>query len=366
MKQFIATHKSRIVWTLISLGLLLTSILLVQDYGATTQSCVGLGSNGSSSFNCEAVTQSDPLKQVGISSSILGFLFFLNLLVVALYEHFVSLTQQVKKWVKYATYAGFGYLLLLSIYQLFFLDGTCLYCLLTFAVTGLLAYMLQVEPANYKSAGLSPVFMGSTLLIILVGPYLINDSLQSAVTGMYNVGECKFASNPATMASSAYQSVVNSGFKKGNNSSDIVVMEFFDPLCPHCQDYYPTFKKMTENYKDDALFVYQPIPISEQSVTLISALYASAERDKFFVLLDEMFTSGNGVSAYRLNQYLDNLNLDNKELVEKINNGYYNSRIQQVTEQAGKLGLSGVPSVLFNGKVLADANMLENCLRRTL
>ena len=143
-------------------------------------------------------------------------------------------------------------------------------------------------------------------------------------------------------------------------------MEFFDPLCPHCQDFYPTYKKLAENYKNQALFVYQPIPISEQSVTLISALYASAERDKFFALLDEMFTSKSGVSAYRLNQYLDNLNLDNKELVQKINNGYYNAQIQQVTDHAGKLGIRGVPSVLFNGKALTDVTMLENCLKNNL
>ena len=208
MTQFIAQNKSKLVWILVSLGLLLTSILVVQDYGSSTQSCVGIGGDGDSSFNCEAVTQADPLKQFGISSSILGFLFFINLLVVSIYESVVSSSPTIRKWVQYAVYAGFIYLLVLSGYQLFFLDGTCIYCLLTFGVTGLLAYVLQVEQTNYKAAGISPIFMGSTLVLILVGPYLLNNSLQSALTGLYSVGECKFASIPASMASSAYQQVV--------------------------------------------------------------------------------------------------------------------------------------------------------------
>jgi len=374
MNTIIQNHKPKILWLTLLLGLLVTSILIVQDYGATNQACVGIGGGTDSALNCEKVTNADPLKKLGISSSILGFIFFLNLLIIQLFEDFKErLSEKLNQWRIYFIYAGFGYLLILTIYQTFFIEGTCLYCLISFVLTGLLTYLYSSESfqnSTHPDRSISPYFTIISAILILGTPYLLNQSLQSAVTGIFVQGDCTFSANVASLNSRAYQQVIQSGFKKGTDENNITIVEFFDPACPHCQDYYPTYKQLTQEYANQVQFIYHPIPVFQQSMPLLNALYAAAEQDKFFELLDTMFNTGksgvNGVSVYRLNQYLRTLQLNTKEVVGKINNGAYTQQLQQTSQHVGNLGIKGVPTVLFNGKVVSDIYNLENCIRQAL
>jgi len=369
MKKTLSTYKNHIIWIILTLGLLVTSLLVVQDYGAVGQGCVGFGSAEEAGFNCASVTAADPLKQIGLSSSIAGFIFFLLITGLFLYKHFVgSLPESVKKIRKIIIYLGLGYLFALTIYQLFFIVGTCLYCLFSFVLTGLLAWFISI-PKTPLTRSSSPYFFALTGLVILAGPYLLNNNLKNALVGTIQGPQCEFSGNAIAKSQQAYNNLIQTGFKKGNNQSEIVVLELFAPTCPHCQSYYPTFKKTIEKYRDEVLFVYQPIPLSNQSLPLISALYAAAEQDAFFKLLDEIFAGGNentGVSVYRLNQYLQNTGLNNKQTVSNINNGVYNNRIKAVSQNATRIGLNGVPSVLINGKVLADTEAIDECIQQAL
>lgn len=369
MKKTLTTYKHHIIWVVLTLGLLVTSLLVVQDYGAVGQGCVGLGNAEETNFNCASVTAADPLKQVGLSSSITGFLFFLFISGLFLYNQVMgSLPKTIQKMRNTVIFLGLGYLFILTIYQLFFIDGTCLYCLFSFALTGLLAWFISI-PETPLTRSSSPYYFALTGLVILAGPYLLSDNLKNALVGTVQGPQCEFSGNAIAKSQQAYDNLVETGFKKGNPASDIVVLELFAPTCPHCQTYYPTFKKAIEKYRDEVLFVYQPIPLSNQSLPLISALYAAAEQDAFGILLDEMFDGGGenaGVSVYRLNQYLQNTGLNNKQIVSKINDGIYNNRIKAVSQNAGRIGLNGVPSVLINGKILADTEAIDECIQQAL
>ena len=369
MKIKIRIYKNHLIWTVLSLGLLITSLLIVQDYGAVGQGCVGLGSAESNGFDCATVTAADPLKQIGLSSSIAGFIFFLFVAGLFLYSQYKGqLSDLMIRIRQIVIYIGLGYLSLLTIYQLFFIDGTCLYCLASFALTGVLAWLFTISDHS-RTQTPSPYFAALAGIVILAGPYLLSNDLNSALMGTVKGPQCEFSSSAIAKSEQAYNNLVQTGFAKGNQQSDIVVLELFAPTCPHCQSYYPTFRRAVEKYKNQVQFVYQPIPLSNQTAPLISALYAAAEQDAFSKLLDEMFSGSGanaGVSVYRLNQYLENTGLNNKEIVSKINTGVYNNRIKAVSQNAGRIGLSSVPSVLLNGKILTDTEAIEECIQQAL
>ena len=48
---------------------------------------------------------------------------------------------------------------------------------------------------------------------------------------------------------------------QGNSDADLLVTEFFDPNCPHCQRFHPVMKKVLQAHGDQIRFFMQPVPL---------------------------------------------------------------------------------------------------------
>lgn len=59
------------------------------------------------------------------------------------------------------------------------------------------------------------------------------------------------------------RNVDSADFVEGSKDEDVYVVEYSDPECPFCVTYYPTLKKIREEYKNSAAFVYRHFPLTD-------------------------------------------------------------------------------------------------------
>lgn len=96
----------------------------------------------------------------------------------------------------------------------------------------------------------------TTPAAVIVGAILI--SLSHIAYGFIISGQ--------TRPSSAYftgRSVGASDFIEGSEREGVYVIEYSDPECPFCVTYYPTLKRVREEYKEKVAFVYRHFPLTE-------------------------------------------------------------------------------------------------------
>lgn len=357
-------NRGGIFLLLASLGAFFSSLLVIQEFVDISGSCVGLD-NGGSTISCEEVTAHDPLKSIGFSSSIAGLAYFIVIFVVTLFRH--NLTYFKKRFInaeKMFIHAGTLYMVILTFYHLTFLDKICVYCLAIFLTTILLS-ISEFYFSSYPNLGKIKASHASLPLLILISPLL----LLFMDLGPDLEKECTFEEDLLPQHQSLYEKSVESGIKKGNPDAQITVLEYFDPLCGHCQRVYPKLKSLNENYGEDVLFVYVPFLLRDSHLPLHNSLYLAADNGKFFKLLDKMFLSDEaqkGLNSQLLMRFLKQLDLASNEDIQRITQGYYNEQIKEDTRTAVDMGIRSTPTFLINGKKLERYDTIDKCLENIL
>lgn len=75
----------------------------------------------------------------------------------------------------------------------------------------------------------------------------------------------------------------------GNQSSEVVVVEFFDPECEACRQVHPIMKNLINEYGSKVKFVYRYMPLHGGSMYASVALEEARELNKFDEALDILF-----------------------------------------------------------------------------
>jgi len=357
-------NRGGVLLLLASVGAFFSSLLVIQEFVYISGSCVGLGDMGST-VSCTEVTAHDPLKSIGFSSSIAGLAYFIVLFLSTLLRHNSRYFR--KRFIKserLLIHAGTLYMVILTFYHLTFLDKICVYCLAIFLTTILLSisefYFSSypyMEKINFSLSSLSLVILISPLLFLFMdlGPDLEK--------------ECTFEADVLSQHQSLYDKSIESGIKKGNPDAQITVIEFFDPICGHCQRVYPKLKALNKEYGDKVQFVYMPFLLRSSHLPVHNALYLAAENGKFFKLLDKMFLSEeaqNGLNSQLLMTFLQDLDLASDSDIQKITDGHYNDEIKEDTQNAVDMGIRSTPTFLVNGKKLQRYDTIDQCLENIL
>jgi protein-disulfide isomerase len=162
-----------------------------------------------------------------------------------------------------------------------------------------------------------------------------------------------------------YQSLV--GFQdpyKGNASADVIVVEFFDPNCPACRAMHPIMKQAVAEHRDDAMFVYKPVPLWGYSVPQIEGLFAAAEQNKFFDMLDAQFArqQRGGLGESGMRAVAQAIGMDADRLIDQIKSGAYRQQVLQQREQAVAAGFTAAPTVLVNGRFVSNQSRTPRCM----
>ncbi len=126
-------------------------------------------------------------------------------------------------------------------------------------------------------------------------------------------------------------------------------------------------KALALKYPDQLRIVYKPVAIvapTARSPEEVIALYLANEQGKFAEMLDLEFInqSGAGLSVSQLSGFARQLEMDLTEFEDHLTDGRFNSRIRRQKQIFDGLRLTGVPTLILEGRVIDTDSRSVGCL----
>lgn len=393
----------RVIFGVALLGLLVTVHLFIQQGRGFDRGCLGFSAPTGAPADCAVVTQSGASELLGVSNAVWGILFYLVIAALSFALPFAARkAATIKKARAGLVVLGFLYSLYLVYYQTVQLDTFCVLCLtsaslvLTLLVLQVIDYIRPPEPSDLSSpAPMTPSLKSrearilggfAVLVLFLIGAdFVYFAGLDRAAGSADNLvldahghpaashaeddpnATCQY--DPEKAVVDDYQRLV-SGLDpyRGSPDGTVMVIEYFDPNCPHCATLYPVMEQVARQHGDKARFYYKPFVLWEHSVAQSAALYAAAQEGKFFEMLELQFANQQqrGLSAAQLRAIAANIGLDADVLMRRIESGMYMSVLQMNNRQGSEIGISSVPTVLINGRFVDTPSKTVGCLNQLI
>ncbi len=373
----------RLVFGLSVFGVLVTVHLWIQQGRGFDQGCWGFNppQGGEQLFNCEAVVTSGAGSIMGISNVYWGMLFYgamavLGFLLMRAKPEGVATLKRAR-----AGLIGFGFIysMYLVNYQINSIGELCALCLTSAAIATVLfgttiydlitgdksgalrapASTLKGEPRFYSGA------LG-ILAVLLFGDFVYFNNLPAPPpppTEPIIVDAPPITEPPACLYDNRLQPYANylslisdNDPMVGNRESDVVIIEYFDPNCPHCQDLHPLMKQMVATHSDSVRFYFIPFPIRDYSMPQIEAMYAAHEQGKFTEMVDAQMAMRRtaGITVAELREIAERIGMDVERMNAQMRAGTFRKRIIDQRAKAQDTGMSSVPTVVINGRFIGS------------
>jgi len=384
------------VFVLGLLGILVVVHLWIQSDRGFDRGCFGFDEPEyvDPSFDCEAVTRSEAGSLFGVSNVIWGGLFYLGLtgLSLALTRVGSGRVQNLKKLRAAAITFGFAYSVYLSYVQYSDIGEYCKLCLMSASIV-MLMFILQVVDFVTKadstssksdvSSGrrwfLSLGLMAATVVLAgadvayfrtLPPPQEESRRLAEGNPGDdespddgLQTGECAYDLEKPFVEN--YRDLVNFNDPSlGNPEAPVVVIEFFDPNCPHCKTTHPIMKQVIEANSEKAWFVIRPFVLWQQSLAQTEALMAAAHEGKYFEMLEAQFSlqKREGLSLEELKSIASQIGMDADLMASRIQQGLFRGIVLRQRESGIEAGVTSVPAVMINGRFVNRQSRTADCL----
>lgn len=147
----------------------------------------------------------------------------------------------------------------------------------------------------------------------------------------------------------------------GNPDGDVTVVEFFDYNCGYCKRVFPSIQTMIEN-DGKVRYVFKEYPIlSESSMTAARAALAAwnLDQDKYFDFHALLMNTRGALNEDRILDLAEKAGLDRGEIETAMANPEITAEIRQNLELGQRIGVTGTPAFVVDGKLIPGAVSLE-------
>jgi protein-disulfide isomerase len=144
----------------------------------------------------------------------------------------------------------------------------------------------------------------------------------------------------------------------GPPNAPITIIEFSDYQCPYCEVWYKqVYQQLLASYPNQIRFVYRdlPLPMHPEAVPAAEAADCAGEQNAYWKYHDALFNQKYGLSRTAYDQYATDLGLDLKAFAACVDSHRYQGEIQADASDAARVGISGTPSFVVNGRILIGA-----------
>ncbi|MFA6313366.1 MAG: thioredoxin domain-containing protein [Sterolibacterium sp.] len=144
----------------------------------------------------------------------------------------------------------------------------------------------------------------------------------------------------------------------GKADAPVVIVEFFDPACETCREFYPLVKKMMAADRDRIRLVLRYAPFHNGSDKVVAVLEASRKQGKFWQTLEALFASQGEWAPHHAPQValvwprLEGLGLNIEQLKADMMAPEVAQVIAQDLDDARSLKVTMTPEYFVNGKPL--------------
>lgn len=144
----------------------------------------------------------------------------------------------------------------------------------------------------------------------------------------------------------------------GSDEAWIYLVEFLDPECESCREFYPYVKSLLSHYDGKIRVVIRYAPFHGNSEHAIRILEASREQGKYWETLETLFKyqpvwgSHHHPQPELIWQYLPDIGVDVEKVKADMSNPQIDRIIKQDKEDGKVLGVRSTPTFFVNGKLL--------------
>ena len=143
---------------------------------------------------------------------------------------------------------------------------------------------------------------------------------------------------------------------KGPVDARVTIVEFFDPACGTCADFYPLVKQLIDQYPGKVRVMMRYAPLHTGSDHVVKMLEAAHLQGKYWPALELLFKNQqrwvvNHVSQpMRARGLLNGLAMDHEKLDASMNQTSVSQAIQQDVEDGQALNVRATPEFFVNGR----------------
>ncbi|MDD5367076.1 MAG: thioredoxin domain-containing protein [Gallionellaceae bacterium] len=143
---------------------------------------------------------------------------------------------------------------------------------------------------------------------------------------------------------------------EGPESAKVVIVDFFDPACGTCRDFYPFVKQLMAAHPGQVRVVLRHAPFHDGSVEVVKIMEAARMQGKYFETLAALFASqDNWVQDHRVQPErvwaaLAGIGLDLDRVRQDMNSPEITAHIAQDMEDAKALKVTMTPEFFVNGR----------------
>ena len=153
---------------------------------------------------------------------------------------------------------------------------------------------------------------------------------------------------------------------RGGSQAPVTIIEFSDFHCPFCSKVQTTLAQALARYGEKVKLVYRHFPIDQlhpQARKAAEAAVCAQEQKKFWDYHDRLYSGGPDASPERLKAIAQAVGLDAAAFESCLASGRVKTAVHKDVEEAVRLGMTGTPAFLINGRMLSGAQPLENFIR---
>lgn len=144
----------------------------------------------------------------------------------------------------------------------------------------------------------------------------------------------------------------------GNPAAKVDIVEFLDPACGTCKEFYPLVKKLMAAHPDKIRLYVRYAAFHPGSDSVVKILEAAHRQGKFKETLEAVFAAQDSWAPQHRPQpqlvwnYIGGVGLDIRKLRQDINLPEMDKIVQQGLDDAKALGVKATPEFFVNGKPL--------------
>ena len=146
---------------------------------------------------------------------------------------------------------------------------------------------------------------------------------------------------------------------RGSATAPVTIVEFSDFQCPYCARVQPTLAQIRDTYKDKVKIVYKDFPLRMHTNAPKAAEAARCvfeqDQEKYWAYHDKLFDNAQALAVEHLKQYAVDLQFDGAHFTTCLDSGKYAAAVRQDMAEGMKVGVSGTPAFVINGRFLAGA-----------
>ncbi|OGQ13643.1 MAG: hypothetical protein A3B70_07830 [Deltaproteobacteria bacterium RIFCSPHIGHO2_02_FULL_40_11] len=146
--------------------------------------------------------------------------------------------------------------------------------------------------------------------------------------------------------------------KLGSDHAKIYLIEFLDPECESCRDFYPYIKQLMSEHEGKIKLVVRYAPLHENSKFAVKILEASRNQNKYWETLELLFRyqpiwgSHHNPRPDLIWAYLPEIGVDVEKIKKDMNSSQIELLIEQDINDANELGVKKTPTFFVNGTPL--------------